>query len=206
MATTKRRERMRVYVSPGNTKLGKVLNVSLPPVLTCGKDVPCSKDCYALKAWKQYPATRFAWRGNYDAFKRSPDDYFDALVASFKKSKVALVRWGVSGDIVDATYLAGIIRVAKELPKKRFLVYTKRYDLVDPTAALPGNLTIVVSAWPGYALPEHVMKGFGVAWMRDPDNPDARIPTTAKACNGGCEKCALCWSLRAGQSVVFDKH
>jgi len=206
---------MKVYISKGNTKLGAVQNISLPPILTCGKNVPCKKDCYAMKAWRQYPATRIAWRGNLDAYKESSDDYFDAIVNELRKSKIRSVRWHVAGDIVDAKYLAGMCRVAEELPKKRFLVFTKRYDLVwagwvsanavggNPP---PENLTIVLSAWPGYSPPRGLRALHGVAWMRDAENYDDLIPVDAEECPGNCEKCGLCWHLKAGQSVVFDKH
>jgi len=50
-----------VKISNGNTKLGRIPNISLPPIKACGKDVPCKSDCYALKAYRQYPATRKAW-------------------------------------------------------------------------------------------------------------------------------------------------
>jgi hypothetical protein len=201
---------MKVYISKGNTKLGAVLNISLPPILTCGKDVPCKKDCYAMKAWRQYPATRIAWRGNLDAYKESGDDYFDAIVNELRKSKIKLVRWHVAGEIPDANYLAGMMRVAEQLPNKKFLAFTKKYRLIGDAEyywySPPTNLAIVLSAWPGYFMPEGLMRRYVVAWMRDAENPDDRIPTDALACPGNCETCMACWKLKAGQSVVFDKH
>lgn len=52
-----------ICVSNGNSKLGSIPNISLIPGKDCG-DVPCKAQCYALKAWKQYPETRAAWKRN----------------------------------------------------------------------------------------------------------------------------------------------
>jgi hypothetical protein len=209
IATRQQNERMKVYVSPGNTKLGKVLNVSLPPIITCRCNAPCrNKDCYALKAWRQYPGTRAAWRGNLEAYQRNADDYFDALVVAFKRSKTRLVRYHVGGDVPDETYLAGMLRVARELPKKQFLTFTKQYELLESLKKIhvPANLNIIASAWPGLEMPAGLVEKFSTAWLRDPNKPDPRIPADARACPGNCASCGVCFGLKAGQSVVFDKH
>ena len=40
-----------VHIAKGNNKLGSaILNVSLPPVETCIKNVPCAEKCYARKS------------------------------------------------------------------------------------------------------------------------------------------------------------
>lgn len=44
---------MKLHVSKGNTKLGAVPSVSLPPIKSCG-DVLCIKDCYALNIMKRF--------------------------------------------------------------------------------------------------------------------------------------------------------
>jgi hypothetical protein len=71
---------------------------------------------------------------------------------------------------------------------------------------VPENLTVVLSAWPGVKIAKGILRGFPVAWMRDPKNPDPRIPADARECDGGCDKCLLCWGLKPGESVFFNKH
>ena len=49
----------KVNVQRGNTKLGKVLNVSLPPGRTCPSQVPCfNQGCYARKFYRLRGACR----------------------------------------------------------------------------------------------------------------------------------------------------
>ena len=35
-----------VKISNGNAKLGKIPNISLPPIKACGNCEECKKDCY----------------------------------------------------------------------------------------------------------------------------------------------------------------
>jgi len=51
----------KLKIQRGNHKLHKgILTWSLPPILSCVNCEHCSKHCYALKAWKQYPNVRKA--------------------------------------------------------------------------------------------------------------------------------------------------
>jgi hypothetical protein len=197
---------MKVTVSEGNTKLGKVLNVSLPPGSTCPADVPCASRCYALKAWRQYPNVRTCWGDNLEFYRAAPEGYFNSILEQVARRKPQLVRWHVSGDIPDAPYLEGMVDLAYALPSRKFLAFTKNYDLVCARAEYPGNLKIVLSAWPGWPLPAGALDRFPVAWIRSSENPDPRIPSTAHACPGGCDNCGLCWHLGSGDGVVFDEH
>ena len=92
-----------VRISDGNTKLGGIKNVNLPPIISCAKNVPCSTTgCYALKAYKQYPAVRNAWSNNLDVYKMNPDFYFNNIFSQLRKVKnLDRFRWHSSGDIVD---------------------------------------------------------------------------------------------------------
>ena len=42
-------------ISNGNKKIGKVMNVSLPPILTCHNCKECKYFCYDIKACLQIP-------------------------------------------------------------------------------------------------------------------------------------------------------
>ena len=63
-------------ISRGNSKLGKVPNISLPPVKSCGNCKQCAPDCYALKSYKQYKNVRASWDYNFDLYKSEPGRYF----------------------------------------------------------------------------------------------------------------------------------
>jgi len=201
-----------VNIQRGNTKLGKVLNVSLPPGRTCSPSVPCfNQGCYARKFYHLRGACRNAWDHNYALAMTKRDFYFEFIRATVALGEPELFRWHVSGDIPDADYLVRMIAVAQACPKTRFLCFTKQYGIVAAQpwkgrgARAVKNLNVVVSAWPGLPIPAE-LRSFPTAWMRDRKNPDPRIPADAVECDGGCDTCGLCWMLEPGRSVVFVKH
>ena len=200
----------KVSVSRGNSKMGRVMSVSLSPVLSCGKSLPCFKGCYAAKLARLRPVVRDAWLGNWHFAMSDRDGYMDAVRAAIAAKPPGLFRWHVAGDIPDYAYLGGMRWVAGCFPDVRMLAFTKKYDLLRlmrrEKRALPPNLTVIVSAWPGLYLPPDIRHNFPVAWMRDPEKPDRRIPADALECGGGCETCAACWGMEPGKSVVFGRH
>lgn len=200
----------KLTISTGNSKLGNIPNVSLPPGLTCRKNTPCftCKTCYALRhAWIPYPQVRKAWQGNYNLWLKKPDEFREQLWAWLNKHKPDRFRWHVGGDIPDIAYLYTIARTAGYFPGIKFLCFTKKYEIVADSQALvfPTNLNLVLSMWPGLDNPLK-QRTFPRGWMRDPKSPDTRIPKDATTCPGSCKTCSLCWDLKPRESVVFDKH
>lgn len=216
----------KLSISEGNTKVGKVHNISLPPGTSCQEGVACKNDCYAMKAWRQYPATRDAWQRNWDAWKADPDAYFGEIAQFCAEKGVQRFRWHVAGDIPDFKYYEGMCAVARCCDKTQFLAFTKNFD-----AALKGrpeNLKIVVSMWPGDFDRIHpeltsdkdiwyrmLLSHSAIAWMV-PEKPsddewyNNMLETVVKPesldCSGKCDECFLCWHLDPGSSVVFHQH
>lgn len=191
-----------VIVQKRNTKMGRVLHVSLPPITSCAPNVPCATGCYALKAWRMYPNSRAAWTHNLSVWKEHSALFENMIAQQLTISKCRLFRWHMSGDIQNYDYLKMMMRLAERFPLIEFLCFTKRYDLVtllDRT--VPSNLTIILSAWPGHPL--HNPKRLPVAWMDD--GTDDRIPADAIECSGRCDTCSTCWGMGAG-NVKFHKH
>ena len=197
---------MKAKISDKNSKLGKIMNVSLPPVTTCRPGAPCAKDCYAMKAWHMYPSVRKAWSHNLDCVKVNWGKFFDSIIEQIngKKNTPRFFRWHVSGDILDKEYFAGMIDVARRCPDTIFLAFTKRYNIVnDMTDHIPENLTIIFSAWPGLEMENQ--NHFPVAWFDD--GTDNRIPEDCIECPGLCDSCGMCFQLgRIGKDVRFKKH
>ena len=188
-------------ISEGNMKLGRIPNISLPPGLSCVKDAPCAKDCYARKAWRMYPNSREAWTENLYEWNNFPQRFEEHLKGYFKgKINLKYFRFHVSGDIPSQEYLDMMFRVCAEAPEVKFLAFTKNYHL-DFTEK-PENLSVVFSAWPGFTL--HNPENFPVAWMQD--GTEDRVPAEALECPGKCDTCGMCFLLQKGQSVVFHKH
>lgn len=197
-------------LSPGNIKLGKVLNVSLPPIVSCnGCSDYCGTKCYSMKAYRMYPAVRNNWDSNLALAKDNLDNYFTRILHEILKKRAApkYFRWHVSGDILSLTYFKGMCAVAVALPYVKFLCFTKQYNILNEYVKgeeeIPSNLQIVFSAWPG--LPLNNPHNFRVAWMQD--GTEDRIPSNAMHCPGNCETCGACFSLNEiGKDAVFELH
>lgn len=202
-----------VKLSKGNSKMGKVLSVSLPPILSCGASLPCFKSCYAAKLARIRTVVRDAWLHNWKMVMTDRDSYFSQIRAAIAEKKPDLFRWHVAGDIPDYDYLGRMAITAESLASEvdtKYLVFTKKTDLLRVMRrngrTVPGGMSVIVSAWPGLVLPPDIRRNFPVAWMRDPKKPDARIPADAFECGGGCSTCGKCWNLEPGESVVFRIH
>ena len=191
-------------ISDGNRKLGVIPSLSLPPVLTCMKDAPCIKECYAMKAWRLYPSVRSAYTKNLDSFNADPIRFRNALWNWLDKKYPKHFRFNVSGDIPNAAYRGMIIETASMFSEIRFLAFTKRYELFrSENLNMPDNLTVIFSAWPGFPLPNQ--NRYPVAYMQDGN--ETRVDGSEIECPGNCETCGMCWQLpKIGKNVVFMKH
>ena len=196
---------MHVHIAPGNDKLGGIPNVSLTPGEACGRGVPCHKRCYAMK-FLYRKEVRKAWQENYLLAAQDHRNYFTQIYEYLYKCfvklqrKPAFFRWHVGGDFLDQNYLDCVVSLAERLPTVKFLAFTKRHDL--DYRALPVNLTVVFSMWPGWGTTRKQMPR---AWMQD--GTETRVPANALHCPGGCTDCGMCWNLKdLGRDVVFHKH
>lgn len=187
-------------ISKGNSKLGKIPNISMTPIRSCGNCASCRKDCYALKAYRQYPATRKAWDHNYRQAVNDRATYFAGIKEYLTAKAPKFFRWHVSGDILDQNYLAHMERTAYLFPGTRFLVFTKMHGLNYSKA--PDNLRIRFSMWPGMDCIGSGPGGAMRAWMQD--GTETRIPKGAVKCPGNCENCKACFNSK--RDVYFNKH
>jgi len=195
--------------SHGNTKIGRTMNLSLLPAVTCPAGVPCCKKCYAMKAMKQYPATMKRWYTNTCLWQQDPVAFEHGLDALISKQKPKYFRWHVAGDIPDRNYMAMMMRLAVMHPETHFLAFTKHYEMLSfcGRRTCPANLKLVMSGWPGYRteLFEKIARVYPTSYIRTKDGL-AVIPEGCKECPGACATCRLCWHLKPGQGVVFNEH
>lgn len=193
---------MKLHISYGNEKIGKCLNVSQLPGRDCARDVPCFKDCYAMRLANFRPNVYKNWSENGDLWRTDKYcwlvDITAALKAWEKKGNV-WVRWWVAGDFIDQDQLNVVIDIAKDFPKLRFMSYTKRFDL-DFTEPRPSNLMIRWSSWPrwGQKKPKGLL--FETTMV-----PKGQVkPDNFIECPGSCEACGhLCWD---GFNIAINKH
>lgn len=194
---------MRLVISKGNSKIGGVPNVSLPPGESCRKDVPCFNDgCYARTPMRLYPSVRKAWSGNLEYALADMTKYMDDISDYCALNKPKRFRWHVSGDILSQEYLDEVISIALDYPWIKFLCFTKMYHL--DFSGKPKNLHIVLSTWPTLTLPKNHELPW--AWIEK----DIRIPADQHyfRCPGNCAECKhICWDkLDKNVHVVFPKH
>lgn len=200
---------MDVSISPGNSKMGTIKSVSLPSVVTCRGDAPCFKRCYARRYERRRPTVRQAYERNWELLRRDPDTFWRQVEGAIMTSR--FFRFHVSGDIPDIYYLARMAEIAKRQPHCEILCFTKKYDVVneflDGGGVLQKNLHIIFSSWQG--LPMDNPHGLPEAHVRYRDG-STTAHEGARFCGGNCTKCAAagegCWTLKAGEEIVFNEH
>jgi hypothetical protein len=200
-----------VTIQQGNSKMGAVMHINLPPPKTCAGRLCFKTGCYGMKFYKLRKEVKRSWDGNWAALEQNRGAYFEAVSQAISRHQPRLFRWHSAGDIPDVNYWYRMHRLAVQHPGTKFMAFTKAYDTLawarlygDQT--LPGNLTVLLSGWPGMETPQALKQVYPTAWMNDPKKPDPNIPVDAIPCSGKCETCGVCWALRPGQSVVFDRH
>lgn len=196
---------VRLKISPGNSKLGPVPNISLPPILTCRDDAPCVKDCYAKQFFIMYPNVRNAWSKNYHLYKEDQLTFWGDLVMFLTLERPRRFRLFVGGDFPDKEFFDKFLDIAITFSDINFLCFTKRYEFVeDAIGCVPPNLKLVLSIWPGLEIPDCACQ-FPTAWLSNDDRFQAE---TYIKCGGKCYDCGYqCWSAISPElPVVFDKH
>lgn len=198
-----------VQISPGNRKTGiAVSSISLIPIACCPNCEHCKNLCYDVRNDCMYKETKKARARNTAIWEISPHRYFEEISAAAKFTRY--FRWHIGGDIVNMTYLLGMVDVANENKHCTFLAFTKNYKVVNDylkAFELPCNLKIIFSRWPGTPcdnpnhLPEaHVIFAEGTTTANEETKP----------CSGNCSECAVtdsgCWTLKSGESVSFPAH
>ena len=197
---------VKVSISPGNTKMGAVPSVSLPPVVTCASGCLCAKKCYAAKLCRLRASVRNAYQRNLEILTHNPAAYWLQVETTIAISR--FFRFHVAGDIVNADYLQHMNSLAKKYPYCEILCFTKKYDLVNDfysTHEKPENLHLILSAWPGMELKNPLRLPVAhVIFKGTEPLPEWKI------CGGNCCECACrgvgCWQLKTGEDIAFYEH
>ena len=203
----------KIHISAGNMKLGAIMNISLPPVVTCSNCQSCKNYCYAIRSYNRLPDTANAWNDNLKLFHMDPSRYFSEISKAVKTQR--FFRWHVSGDIVNGAYLAGMIRVARENPKTEFLAFTKAYQIVNESiaagAVIPANLHLLFSAAPGVDMPNpYRLPECHISFADPAQNTYKGGAEYVYQCSGNCTECAVngcgCFFLKSGDVTIINQH
>ena len=212
---------IKVCISSGNKKLGRIMNVSLAPIITCANCKECKRLCYDIKACLQYFNILDARARNtalVQLGEAGRAKYFGAIRKAISRRRTnKYFRWHVSGDIPDIAYLAEMIAIARENPDFIFWTYTKNYFCVNAyvernggskEAAIPENLIIMFSEWDG--MPMINPYSFPVFSCRLKDgnkNRTAESFETMYKCPGNCDLCkAARRGCIGGEDTFVDEH
>lgn len=203
-----------VNISVTNSKLGaRIPSVNLPAGATCRSDAPCRKKglCYALSGNYLFKSVQESLQNNLNLFLKDKKIFFNDIIDFLNNDDITFkfFRWFSSGDIVNMDFFRGIVKVAKKCKNTNFLLFTKKFNIVNDYLnegkKIPKNLNVIFSGWDEnfkidnpYNLP--------TTYVYFNNQSNKHIPEYAIPCEGSCEHCKACWSLKKGQSVYFHKH
>ena len=198
----------KMCVSSGNTKIGKVLNVSLPPMMTCSNCKGCKHYCYDISACLRYSNCLDARIRNLVVLEKNRDEYFSRIdLKCSRRRKNKYFRWHVAGDIVDIDYFDRMVKIAKKHDDFIFWTYTKNYSVVNEYVrqhgidSIPKNFFIMFSEWRG--MPIDNPFGFPEFSCHFPDEK----PRGMWKCPGNCDICKrLSRGCIAGENTYADLH
>lgn len=201
-----------ISMSNNNSKTGKAcLNLAFPTCV-CREDAPCREGCYAAKGCQQMATVQAAYYRNLRLYNDNPDNFFEQVYYKVKFSGLPKVRIFDSGDLPSYDFFERLVNVCKKLPEVKWMMFTKKYEIVNEYIAkngeLPENLNVLFSAWHKlWQVPNPY--GIGIAYVDFADkslNPE--WPKNAFKCPGRestCSACGVCFSKKV-KAVVFKQH
>ena len=132
----------------GNKKIDKAVGVySLPPIKTCVNCATCSKSCYAVQAYKQYPHSKHAWDYNFSLSKT--DKFYTETCKQLNTRKPKkIIRLHASGDFYSQEYIDKWYNIIKDNPNTMFYGYTKNIEALKLNEL--DNCNIIYSFIEGY--------------------------------------------------------
>lgn len=207
---------IKICISSGNRKIGRVMNVSLMPLMTCHNCDGCKWFCYDIKACAQYPNTVIDARmRNTVLLELDRDEYFrriDEKMSRRRKNKY--FRWHVAGDIMDLDYFIRMVESARKHSDFVVWTYTKNYAVVNEYCsiygrdAIPDNFHIMFSEWDGMELINpYNFPVFTCKLKAGNKNHDPEYFDNLYKCPGNCDLCKTGkLGCIGGISTYCDEH
>jgi hypothetical protein len=196
---------MNLCVSSGNTKLGKILNISMPIYSTCvGKSEWCVKECYAMKYQKRYKNCRISCDNNFELSKNQ--NFSELVINRLSQTHESPVRIHVSGDFYDENYIDSWIKICSTLPKFKFWTYTRSWiipNLLNKIKELNQlkNIQVFLSTDTTTQSPP---KGFRIAYIADDTRAKGFRCSHDLKIKKSCLECGHCFNTRKG-NIIFGK-
>lgn len=207
-------DEIKLCISDGNRKIGRVMNVSLMPGRTCHNCSECINYCYDIKACLQYSKTVIDARmRNTVLVEKDRDEFFRRIEDKIsRRRKNKFFRWHVAGDILDIDYFNRMVGIARRHDDFVFWTYTKYYTVVnswiDEHGKLPENLHVMFSEWDGMPLVNpHDMPVFTCKMKAGNKNHPVEYFAKLHKCPGNCDICkAAGRGCVVGETTYADEH
>ena len=208
MYLTMRVETIKMCISAGNRKIGRVMNVSLPPILTCANCSGCMHLCYDIKAVVQYASCLDARVRNLAVLTLDRAEYFRRIDDAMNRRRAnKYFRWHVAGDIIDSDYFARMVEIARKHPDFTIWTYTKNYPVVNQYCAehgrdaIPSNFSIMFSEWRGMPMDNpYAFPVFSVVFLDEQKPAGFYCPGNCDVCKASGRGCIV------GESVYCMEH
>ncbi len=165
----------------------------------------CSK-CYAFRGNYPFPHVQAAMQKRFESIFKP--EWVSAMTIAIEHSNTSgFFRWHDSGDIQNLKHLEKIVQIAKNLPKIKFWLPTREYQIVSEFVkkygGFPDNLTVRLSAYMMESKgPETLAKKIGVTvsgvWKEGFTCP-------ASFQDNKCLTCRACWDKNTFE-VAYKKH
>lgn len=220
-----------VSISPSNSKLGNIPNISLLPGSdpltlkngtlltdiqgTCiGCDKDCSDSCYAKSFCKLHHNACVPAYGNNTLLARHElQRYFDGIQHYLDDNIVGVFRYHVAGEIPSYEYLCQMCILAKNNPFTRFYCYTKRFSWIEQYSienTIPNNMIFLVSIWNGnYSnplnFPEFIYDDLSDESLKNIPHCPA-FDKDGNKTGMTCAKCKQCFSSKNGSKIAVYAH
>lgn len=208
-----KQEGLKVSISKGNQKIGRVMNVSTMPIMACGNCKECKGYCYDIKACVQYKNVLYARIKNIVMATKDRDTYFNQIDSAIARRRTnKFFRWHVAGDILDSDYFDRMVKIAQAHKDFVFWTYTKMYWIVNgwikEHGQLPANLHVMFSEWDGVQLVNtYNMPIFSCKLKAGNKNHSPEFFDSLYKCPGNCDICKEHGrGCIAGESAYADEH
>lgn len=181
----------------------------------------CEKACYAMRAYRQYPAVTVNRAENTLQLREYPDKHFDDIREAIIKNNITLVHYTESGEIENLLHFTRLCALAQKCPDVSFYLYTKNYNVLREFFSvweLPENITVLISTWDGQGEKEYQefrdhpgIKCFAVKPSEDLQKQvQATCPAYKADANGKaklnkemtCARCGLCTGKHPAVKVI----
>jgi hypothetical protein len=196
------------HITFGNKKMSIPL-FDIPSRVTCpGSTALCRKYCYAQKTEQLFPNVILRRNKNLALTKKK--EFVDTIITELKEvAFIPYVRIHGSGDFYNQAYLNKWFEIARRMPEKKFLAFTKVFKL--DFSKKPDNFNLYYSVWNDTDTKKIKNPDINIAytlidfkWAVKQGMDKVFDLSKATKCSGHCDKCLVCFENKG--NVYFPIH